>query len=108
MSRIDDALAVGNVVDFMNKNRAFIGQLIHNIAVMYDLAANIDGRTEGFKSDLHNIDRADDTGAEASRLEQQHPFLTWGSPGMVTVRDGFEGSRSHINSIPTVCIEGQD
>ena len=92
VGRVNDTLAIGNVVDLMDKDRALLCQLIHNVAVMHNLPPHIDGRAEGFESDLDNVDRADNAGAKASRLEQQDPFLTWGSPGVVTVRDGFKDS----------------
>ena len=78
VGRVDDALAVGHVVDFMDKNRALFRQLIHNIAVMDNLAAHVDGRAKGFQSDLDNVDRAHHAGAKAARLEQQHPLSDWG------------------------------
>jgi hypothetical protein len=37
---------------------------------MDDFAAHVDGRTEGFKGDLDNVDRAHHSGAKASRLQQ--------------------------------------
>ena len=85
-----------HIVDFMNKNRAFLSQLVHDIAVMHNLPAHVNRRAEGFQSDLHNVDRAHHPGAKAARLEQQHPLLTGGSPGVGTVRDGIEQSCSHI------------
>ena len=96
VGRVDHALAVGHVVDFVDKDRALFRQLVDHIAVMDDLAANVDGRAEGFESDLDDVDRAHHAGAEAPWLEQQDPLLTGGSPGGVTVGDGVEDSRSHI------------
>ncbi len=105
MSRVNHALAVGHVVDLMDKDRALFRQFVDHIAVMNDLAAHIDGRAEGFKSDLDDVDRAHHAGAEAPWLEQQNPLLTRGSPGGVTVGDGVEDSRSHspIIAIPDFC-----
>jgi hypothetical protein len=41
---------------------------------MHDLLANVDRRAEGVERNLHNVDRADDTGAEAARLEKKDPL----------------------------------
>jgi len=96
VSGVNDALAVGDVVDFMNEDCALFRQLIDDIAVMDDFAADIDGSAEGFKSDLNNIDRAHYASAEASRLEQQDPLLRGGSLGVVSVRDGIKQGCGHI------------
>ena len=77
--RVDDALAVGHVVDFVDEDRALFRQLIHNIAVMDDFAAHINGRAEGFKGDLDDVDGAHHAGAKTARLEQQNPLLARGS-----------------------------
>ena len=79
VGRVDDALAVRHVVDLVDKDRALFRQLIHNIAVMDNFAAHVDGRAKGFKGDLDDVDRAHHSGAKAARLEQQHPLLTGGS-----------------------------
>ncbi len=63
---------------------------------MDDLAAHVDGSAEGFKSDPHDIDRAHDTGAKTTRLEQQHPLLTGRSPAGAVMGGGFEYRSSHI------------
>ena len=95
-ARIDDALAVGNIVDFVDEDGAFFGQLVHNIAVMDNLAADVDGGAEGFKSDLHDVDGAYDAGAKTARLEQQHPLLTGGRTAGAVMGSGFGDSTSHI------------
>src|SRR5580658_5995194 len=98
---VDDALPIGNVVDLVDKYRAFLGQFVHHIAVVHDFAANVDGCAESLESDLHNVDSAHHTGAKAARLEQQNPFLAGGSSVGGAVRDGFEQSRDHMTSIST-------
>src|ERR1019366_10345193 len=90
----------------MNKNSAFLSQLVHNIAVMYDFPADINWSAEGFQCDLDDIDRAHNACAKAARLEQQHPLLTRGSLGDVSVRDGIEDSNGHISKYTNECIEG--
>jgi hypothetical protein len=75
---------------------------------MHNLASYIDGRAKGFQSDLHNIDRAHHSGAEASRLQQQNPFLTGGSPGVVSVRDGIKQRCGHITQYTNASTEGTE
>ena len=43
MGTVDHTLAVRDIVDFVDEDRAFLRQLVHNIAIVDDLAANIDG-----------------------------------------------------------------
>ena len=106
MRRINHPLAVRNVVDLMNKDRALFRQLVDDIAVMDDFAAHINGSAEGFQSDLHNVDRAHYAGAKASRLQQQDPFLSGGSLGVVSVRDGFEQGCGHITQYTNPANKG--
>lgn len=73
---------------------------------MDDLAANVDGSAEGLKGDLDDIDGAHHTGAKAARLQQQYSLLLGGSPGLATVRRGFEDSCGHSASISTGQIFG--
>jgi hypothetical protein len=70
MRGVDHALTVWDIVDFMDENCAFFRQLIDNISIMNDLAANIDGCAEGFEGDSDDIDGANDAGAEAAGLEK--------------------------------------
>ena len=93
---IDDALAIWNVVDFMNEDCAFFRQLIDDISVMDNFTADIDGSAEGFQSDLDDVDRAYYASAEASRLEQQDPLWGGGSLGVISVRDGIKQGCGHI------------
>src|SRR5271167_1216175 len=110
MRTIDDALAVGNVVDVVDKDRALFRQLVHNIAVMDNFAAHIDGRAEGVESDLDDVDSADYSSAEPSRFEQQHTLFARGSvagAAMGTViGDGFDGSSGHISKYTNGRVKG--
>ena len=63
---------------------------------MDDLAAHVNGRAEGLKGDLDDIDGAHHAGAETARLEQQHPLLAGGSPWGTVTGNGIEDSCSHI------------
>ena len=69
MGGVDDALAVGDVVDFMNEDCAFFSQLIDYIAVVDDLTTNVDGSAKGVECDFHYINRAHHASAKAARLE---------------------------------------
>ena len=69
---------------------------------MNDLAAYVNGCAKGFEGDFDDVDGTHHTSAEAARLEQQDSLLGGGRCGAVTVRNGFEDSRGHINSISTV------
>src|ERR1035441_2688718 len=101
MGAVDDALAVGHVVDLVDKNCALFRQLVHNIAVMDDLAADVDGRAEGLQSDLDDVDGADDSGAKTTWFEQQHPLFATGSVARTMIGtvmgNGFDSSYSHIS-----------
>src|ERR1017187_3400778 len=74
---------------------------------MHNFPANIDGCAEGFQCDFDNVNRAHHSRAKSARLEQQHPLLTGGSLGAVTVRDGIKSSCSHTTSIPTAAVKQQ-
>ena len=87
MRRVDHAVAVGNVVDFMDKNRTLFRQFVDNIAVMNNLAANINGRTEGFEGNFDDVDGANDACAEAAGLEQKHSFVDGGVSLAIAGRD---------------------
>jgi len=72
---IDDPLTLWHFFDFVDEDGALFRQFIDDIAVMDDLAANVDGRPKGFESDADNIDGANHTGAEAARLEEKNGFV---------------------------------
>ena len=54
------------IVDLVHEDRALLRQFVHHVAVMDDLAANVDGRAEGLESDLHDVDGAHDAGAKTA------------------------------------------
>src|ERR1035438_2289506 len=64
---------------------------------MHNFAAHVNRRAKGFQGDLHNVDRAHHTRAKTARLQQQHPLLTGGSPGVGTVGDSSKQRSSHIS-----------
>ncbi len=69
MCGIDDALTVRHVVYLMNKDRAFFCQLVHDITVMDNFAANVNGRPKSFQGNFHDVDRTHNASAKASRLQ---------------------------------------
>ena len=82
---VNHALSVGHIVDLMNEDRAFFRQLIHDIAVMHNLAAHVNRRAKGLQSDFHDVDRAHHARAEAARLQQQHALRAEGTSALTTV-----------------------
>ena len=66
---VNHALAGGNFVHAVDKNGALGAQLIHHVAIVNDLFADIDGRAECFQRDADNVDGAHHSGAKAPRLQ---------------------------------------
>jgi len=73
---------------------------------MDDLAADVDGRAESLKSDLDDVDGADDSGAETTWFEQQHPLFAAGSVGGAVMGNGFDGSYGHISKYTNGRVKG--
>ena len=67
----DGARALRHLVQFLDEDGAGIPQLVDHVLVVDDLLAHVDRRTVEIESDLHHIDRPDDTGAETARLQQK-------------------------------------
>ncbi len=72
MGAVNDALAGRDLVDAIDKNCAFGAQLVHHVAVMDDLLADVNRRPEGLERDADDVDGAHHAGAEATRLQQKH------------------------------------
>ena len=83
---VDDALAVGDVVDLMDEDGAFFSQLIHNIAVMDDFAADVMGAPKVSRAIL-TISIARTTPAQKPRGLSSNTLL-W--PGEVPLELPFE------------------
>src|SRR3954464_4216452 len=94
-------MAVRHIVDLVDEDRALFRQLIHNIPVMHDLAAHIDGSPEGLQRDLHNVNRPHYAWAKATGVEEKNALLTRGSPGGITIGGGIKSSQSHFSIIST-------
>jgi hypothetical protein len=101
---VDHTLTIGHVIDFMDEDCALFRQLIHNIAVVDDLATNVDRRTEGFQRNFNDVDGTDHAGAEAARFQQKYPLLIGGKLAWDTIGDRVKGSCSHPTII-SICQE---
>jgi hypothetical protein len=60
--------AVRHLVEFLNETGAFALQRVNDMSVMHDFVAHIDGLAILLERMLHDVDRADDTGAKAPWL----------------------------------------
>src|SRR5580658_1154513 len=75
MSAVDDTHAGGDLVDVVDEDCTLLRQFVHNKAIVDDLLADINGRPEGFKGNLHHINGADNACTEAAGLEQKNALL---------------------------------
>ncbi len=63
---------VGNLVELVDEHRAELAQAIDDKAVVDDLVADVDRRSELLERQLDDLDRAVDAGAESARRGDQH------------------------------------
>ena len=101
--------ALRHLVQFIDKDRTLLRQIIHNVAVVHNLLADVDRRAKDIERDLHDVDRTHDASAEASRLQQQHALGCLGAIGRGRIRCircfyGIEGGCRHI--IQYTVLEG--
>ncbi len=96
MGRVDNSCAFWNFVQFVNEDRALLGQVGYDVAVMHNLFANIDRRAEGIQRDLNDVDGSHNAGAEAARLEKEYPLGFRFAAALVN-RDVLESGCSHIH-----------
>src|SRR5215510_8285101 len=68
----DGDRAGGHFRQMFDEARALGAQTLNHMAVVHDFVPNVDGRPEPRQRLLDDIDRADDTGAEAARLREDH------------------------------------
>ena len=66
---VNDALAIGDFVLAVDKDRALAAQFVHHKAVVDDLLAHVDGRPERLESDADNINGANHSGTKSARLQ---------------------------------------
>src|SRR6185312_5772470 len=64
--------AGGNLVELLDENRSLALERLDDVAVMNDLMAHIDRRTESLEAALDDLHRALDSGAEAARTGKQN------------------------------------
>ena len=74
MSAINDAHPFGNVVNIINENRTFFGQLVDYEAVVHDLLTDVDRGAKSVEGNIHHVDGAHHTGTKTTRLEEEDPF----------------------------------
>ena len=72
MGRKHHRPVVGNLVELVDEDRAHLAQAVDDEAVMDDLVAHIDGRSEPLERELDDLDRPVDARAEAARRRDQH------------------------------------
>jgi hypothetical protein len=63
---------VRNLRQFLDKDRALGLQRIHDVAIVDDLVADIDGRTKAHECLFNDVDGAHDPGAESARRTKQN------------------------------------
>ena len=67
VGRVDEPRPVGDLVDFLDEDGALVAQLVHDVAVVDDLLAHVDGAVADLKGPVHHVDRAHDARAEAAQ-----------------------------------------
>ena len=66
--------ALGHLVGLVDEDRAGLGQRLHDVHVVHDLVADVDGCAVLLQRALHGLDRAIDACAVSARLGEQHPL----------------------------------
>ncbi len=82
MRGINDASAFGNLIQFVDEDRALFGQVGYDIAVVHNLFADIDRRAKGLQRNPNDVDRTHDPSAEAAGLEKENS-LGFGSAALI-------------------------
>src|ERR1700678_4053697 len=68
---IDDALALGHFFNTVDKNRAFLLQLLDHKAVVDNFFAHINWASKSLERNADNINRPHHPGAESARLQEE-------------------------------------
>ncbi len=63
---------IGNLVEFLDENRALGAQAVDHVAVVHDFVAHIDRRPVNRERPLHRFDGAHHAGAKSARRAQQN------------------------------------
>ena len=72
MRGINNTRTLRHLIQLVDEDRSFLRQITHHIAVVHDLLAHINRRAKGIQRNLHDIDRAHNTRAEAARLQKKN------------------------------------
>ena len=68
MGRIDDASPGRNLIQLVDKDRALLSEVAHNVRVMNDFLPHVDRCAKGIKGDADNVDRSHNTSANTTGL----------------------------------------
>jgi hypothetical protein len=71
-----DVRPLGHLVDVVDEDRAALLELAHDVHVVHDLLAHVDGSPEVLERLLDRDHRAVDAGAVPARGGEQHPLLS--------------------------------
>ena len=72
----DDVGALGHLVDLVDEDRALLLELGHDVDVVHDLLAHVDGRAVVLERLLDGDHGAVDAGAVAARRREQHALVS--------------------------------
>jgi len=67
---VDHALARGNLINGIDKDRALGLEIFNHVAIVDDLLTDVDRGAKSVQGDLNDVNGADDSGAKSARLEQ--------------------------------------
>jgi hypothetical protein len=68
---VNHAFAFGDLVDGIDENGTLALELLDDEAVVNDLFANVNGRTEGLERDADDVDRANNSGTKTPGFKQK-------------------------------------
>jgi hypothetical protein len=67
--------AVRHFIEFFDKLRTFIAQVVHHVPIVDDLVAHVDRRAVSFECAIDNFDRADYTRTKAAGLSKDDTHI---------------------------------
>ena len=74
VGREDGRRAVGHLVELLHEAHAAGLEVAHDVAVVDDLAADVDGALEAVEGEVHDLDGAHDARAEAAGRGEEDPL----------------------------------
>src|ERR1700678_2681826 len=95
MRGVDNPRAFRHLVQFVDEDCALLCQVGHDVAVVHDLFAYVDGRAKGIECNLNDVDGSHNSGTEAARLEEKYP-LSFRFVAALVYRDALKGGCSHV------------